>query len=88
MEKIFESLKNLPISEECFNEIMDMVEEIINESPTVGAVKSAVNNSFPLRMNKYKEVKANPNATSQDIKRASDRVDKVAKIKGYLTGVL
>lgn len=28
---IFESLENLPISEECFNDIMDMVEAIINE---------------------------------------------------------
>ena len=27
-----ESLENLPISEECFNEIMDMIEEYINET--------------------------------------------------------
>lgn len=29
---IFESLENLEISEECFDEIMDMVEEIIDET--------------------------------------------------------
>ena len=28
---IFESLENLNVSEECFNSIMDIVEEIINE---------------------------------------------------------
>ena len=28
---IFESLENLPISEECFEEIMGLVEEVINE---------------------------------------------------------
>ena len=28
---IFESLENLSISEECFNEIMNMIEEYINE---------------------------------------------------------
>ena len=29
---IFESLENLGISEECFNDIMDIVEEILDES--------------------------------------------------------
>ena len=28
---IFESLENLPVSEECFDEIMGIVEELINE---------------------------------------------------------
>ena len=31
---IFESLENLNVSEECFDEIMDIVEEIINEGAT------------------------------------------------------
>ena len=31
MESIFESLENLNVSEECFNEIMGIVEEIISE---------------------------------------------------------
>lgn len=31
MESIFENLENLTVSEECFNDIMDIVEEIINE---------------------------------------------------------
>lgn len=29
---IFESLENLPVSEECFDEIMGLVEELINEN--------------------------------------------------------
>ena len=31
MESIFESLENLPVSEECFNEIMGIVEELLGE---------------------------------------------------------
>ena len=29
---IFESLENLPVSEECFNDILDIVEDLINET--------------------------------------------------------
>ena len=32
MENIFESLENLPISEECFNDIVDIVEELLSEN--------------------------------------------------------
>ena len=31
MQSIFESLENLNVSESCYNEIMDIVEEVINE---------------------------------------------------------
>ena len=38
---IFESLENLPVSEECFDEIMGIVEEIINEvSDRIGRNKA------------------------------------------------
>lgn len=45
---IFESLENLEISEECFNEIMDIVEEIINER-SVNDIKKAAKNSVDIR---------------------------------------
>ena len=81
---IFESLENLPVSEGCFKDIVGIVEDIISETLTYGTVKSAVNTSIPLRLQKYKEVKADPNSTPQDIKRASDRVDMAVSIKKYL----
>ena len=40
---IFESLENLNVSEECFNEIMGIVEEIINEVSVNMWKKAAVN---------------------------------------------
>ena len=47
---IFENLENLEISEECFDEIMDIVEEIINEV-SVKRWKEAAANSIPARKN-------------------------------------
>ena len=35
MESIFESLENLNVSEECFNEIMGIVEELLNEEDSL-----------------------------------------------------
>lgn len=45
---IFESLENLPISEECFDEIVGLVEEIINEVSMKKWVEAA-KNSLPKR---------------------------------------
>ena len=65
---------------------MGIVEEYINESPTKRDAKLAVNTSLPLRMKKYSETKANPNSTPEDIKKAGDRVEHAAKLKGLLKG--
>ena len=78
---VFESLENLNVSEECFNEIIRIVEEILNESPTISSTKLAAAQSLPLRMNQYRQIKANSNSNPQDIKRASDRVDRAAQVK-------
>ena len=43
MENIFESLENLNISEECFDEIMGIVEEIINEVSVKRWRQAAIN---------------------------------------------
>lgn len=48
---IFENLENLPISEECFNEIMDIVEEYIHEV-SVKRWKQAAANSIEGRKQK------------------------------------
>lgn len=47
---IFESLENLNVSEECFDEIMGIVEEIINEV-SVKTWQKAAANSIPARKN-------------------------------------
>jgi uncharacterized protein (UPF0147 family) len=47
---IFENLENLNVSEECFNDIMDIVEEIISER-TVNDIKRAAKNSLDVRQN-------------------------------------
>lgn len=82
---IFEQLENLNISEECFDDILSIIEEYINETITVGKVKSAVQSALPLRMQRYKDAKTNPASTPQDIKKASDRVEKAMKIKSGLS---
>ena len=51
---IFESLENLPISEECFNDIMGIVEEYINEV-SVNMWKRAAKNSIPARTEAVKK---------------------------------
>ena len=45
---IFESLENLNVSEECFNDIIIIVEEYINEV-SANMLKQAAANSIPLR---------------------------------------
>ena len=49
MSDIFENLENLQVSEECFNDIMDIVEEMINEV-SVGYYKKSAKSSLPGRI--------------------------------------
>lgn len=81
---IFESLENLPVSEECFDEIMGTVEETISEYLTVGDVKNAAKSALKNRMQQYRSANSNPNVTPFEKKRLSDRVDKASKIKDAL----
>ena len=69
---IFEELENLNVSEECFNDIMDIVEEIINEV-SVNKWRESAKNSTPLRAEKVKE---NPENKENEVrlKRAKDIV--------------
>ena len=46
---IFESLENLNVSEECFNEIMGLVEELLNEDIYDVVLKSVDDENSPLR---------------------------------------
>lgn len=52
---IFENLENLAISEECFNDIMDIVEEIISERDAFTRPKAA-KNSIEGRRKKCNEI--------------------------------
>ena len=83
---IFESLANLPVSEECFDNILSIVENILvegwAENHTMGDVRRAAGNSVDKR---YKELRAAErkhgiNVTNQhkrdnfpDVKRAYNR---------------
>jgi hypothetical protein len=65
MESIFESLENLNISEECFNDIMDIVEAIISERND----RELLNR----RKRRLKEFEGkNPNMSSEEI----EKIDK------------
>ena len=66
MNSIFESLENLDISEECFNDIMGIVKEIINE-----LYDSTVASSFKKRYNNYAQssINAQKNLTDENIKK-------------------
>lgn len=58
---IYESLENLQVSEECFNDIMGIVEEILSESEySVTDVKKKASNALKSRLNKL-------NKGSQDL---------------------
>ena len=56
---IFESLENLNVSEECFDEIMGIVEELLNEKATVGQLAMAASNR--MEREKIKNEEANKN---------------------------
>ena len=51
---IFESLENLNVSEECFDEIVGIVEEIINEV-SIGKWKEAAASSLPKRKEAFEK---------------------------------
>ena len=46
---IFESLEQLPVSEACFDEIMGIVEELLNEDIYDAVLNSAGDENSPLR---------------------------------------
>ena len=74
-----QELENLSISEECFNDIMDIVEEIINEV-SMKRWKKAAENSIPYRQaevdkktEKYEDNDEDDDAF-QDMEFAKDRL--------------
>ena len=75
MESIFESLENLAISEECFNEIMDMVEAILDEADGI----------MPLMQkhkgNKEKAVKEWVKQRNQELKDAQQKSTEANRTK-------
>ena len=55
MESIFESLENLPISEECFNDIMDIVEAMLKDRMTMGELREKARRATNARHAQYLE---------------------------------
>ena len=68
MEELFKSLSE-SVSEECFDDIIGIVEEIINEV-SVGYVKQKAQNALPSREAKYE--KAIPDDTLPDYNKYPD----------------
>lgn len=97
MESILEELENLPISEECFNDIMDIVEEILSEgwkdTHTVEQHYNTINKAINKRYDKFHDLekKYGIDATSQhrvskipEVNRAHQRyLDAVSKKRTY-----
>ena len=94
---IFESLENLGVSEECFDEIMSTVKELLNEKlhyfPGVTYSTSndkidAAEKSLPKRLEKYKELKDKyvPSSLSSETKQKV--VQKVPSLKRAANRVL
>lgn len=73
MESIFENLENLNVSEECFNEIIDIVEEIINEV-SVKRWKEAAKNSIEYRKDKERGNDAERDAYIGDMRKDYPRM--------------
>lgn len=69
---IYESLEQLNVSEECFNEIMYIVEDIINEV-SVGMWKRAAQNSLEGRKKEAKEANNN-------YEKVIDKVDNMKRV--------
>ena len=81
---IFESLENLNVSEECFDEIMGLVEEVINEVSKELHVKAA-ENSLPKRNRAFCLAAAKYNAvggdkTAKEVKDTKSRLDHAHEI--------
>ena len=77
MESIFENLENLNVSEECFNDIMNIVEEIINEV-SVKRWRQAAINSLPMRAVKSAEAD-NQHGKAIDRNASQKTIDKYGK---------
>jgi hypothetical protein len=73
---IFENLENLNVSEECFDEIMNMVEELLNEGHNLEGVvtRAALSGRIPMDTDKWPELskKAMKIPSSGDIHRDED----------------
>ena len=65
---IFESLENLQISEECFNDIMDIVEKVLAKD-----LVQAAETSYPQRDKEASKIYKDPNATTEEKNRAMRR---------------
>ena len=79
-----EDLENLNVSEECFEDIISIVETIINEYLTVGNVLDAANKSVGIRRQQYIDAGKTSGITPEDRKRLGDRFERASKVKRVL----
>ena len=79
---IFESLENLNVSEECFNDIMDIVEEIINEDAE--ETKRRLTDKYaPILKAKRRNLDLKVKKGQKDLRYAKYSNDLSKKIQGY-----
>ena len=77
MESIFESLENLNVSEECFKDIISIVEAILDESNYSAAdIANAARKALPQRKEKYEKIQKDPKADMFDEIDAEERYNR------------
>ena len=79
---IFESLENLNVSEECFDDIMDIVEEYINELKN-STIEKTLDAHWDRITNNKARGKDNPEDTEKYFK-STDRAEERARKKGQV----
>lgn len=78
---IFESLENLQVSEECFNDILNIVEEIINED--VEETKRRLTDKYvPILKARRRNLDLKVKKGQKDLKYAKNAVDLSKKMQG------
>lgn len=77
---IFESLENLNISEECFNDILNLVEEYISEVKA-NTLRRAIGNNYEDRMNRYHQTMKDYNKSKEELEKFQNNSN-----GGYIDG--
>ena len=65
-------IPNLNVSEECFDEIMGLVEEVINEKVTVGDLAKATEKSIPNRVEALKKAISSNNYYNRKFRKTAE----------------
>ena len=80
MMDIFESLENLNVSEECFDEIVGIVEEMLKDRMTVGQLNAVADKVQDNRAEQLKRAREKYGEGSIEVHRAQHRLGKASSL--------